>query len=659
MLLVDAYAASLGLALAIIGFAWLVLPHCRRDNIWLRSALMLVVIVLSWRYIAWRFTDTIPALEFELESLIAWAFASLEALAMVSATIAAGIMTRTCERTAEARWFARWWGDAPSPRIDVYIATYNEDADVLRRTIAGALATSYPNMRIFVLDDGRRPWLRELCEMKGVGYITRPDNAHAKAGNINNAFFQRCDAPDAPDFIAVLDADFVPHQRFLERAVALFHDPSVAIVQTPQYFFNPDPIQHNLGVTTAYPDEQRFFFNHIQPARDAWDIAICCGTSSLVRASALIEIGGFPTESVTEDFLITLRFSEHGYRTVYLGEPLSEGLAAEGLPQYITQRTRWCLGLMQIVRGPYNPLSLRHRLNLRHRISILDSLLYWSTTFSFRIASIVVPLLYWYFGILAVDARVEGVLAYFVPAYAASLAVLNWLSRGLIMPFITDVAQLVAAGPITRAVWTGLLTPGPHSFKVTDKGGAPGKTVIQWPLMIPFIALLAITIGGLCLPLFNDYNPAQQAGDGIVVILFWTLYSVVVLGLAIMVCIEPPRPAYTMRRSVEAATLQIGARAFACWANEIGPDTARLRGPSSLSRAESMQLHLDGVGPVKAEIAEALSDGYRVRLLPNDAERDLLVRKLHTEGGAPGCTSGDINSLILALGGRLFLRTTR
>jgi len=659
MLVVDQYAANLGLALGIIGFSWLVLPHCRRDHAWMRAALICVLIVLSWRYIAWRFTNTIPDFAFEVESLVAWGFAIVEALAMVSATIAAGILARTCDRSAEADHFAGWWGEATAPRIDVYIATFNEDRDILSRTIAGPLATTYPNARIFVLDDGRRSWLRDLCNEKGVGYITRPDNAHAKAGNINNAFCQRAQAPDAPDFIAVLDADFVAHQRFLERAVALFHDPSVAIVQTPQYFFNPDPIQHNLGVTSAYPDEQRFFFDHIQPARDAWNIAICCGTSSLVRVSALQEIGGFPTESVTEDYLITLRFSEHGYRTVYLGEPLSEGLAAEGLPQYITQRSRWCMGMMQIVRGPYNPFSLRHRLNLRQRVSILDSLLFWSTTFSFRIASIVVPLLYWYFGILAVDAKVEEVLAYFAPAYAASLAVLNWLSRGLIVPFITDVAQIVVAGPITRTVWAGLFEGGPRAFKVTDKGGNPGQTVIQWHLMMPFAGLLVITIAGLSLPLFNDYSPAQKAGDGIVVILFWTLYNVVVLGLAMMVCIEPPRPARSMRRHVEAATLQAGDQALACWASEIGPGTARLRGLPELPRHQSVQVNLDDVGAVRAEVAETLEDGCRVKLFPSQAEHDLLVRKLHTGGGAPGCTSGNIHDLLLAIGHRLFVKQAK
>lgn len=56
------------------------------------------------------------------------------------------------------------------------------------------------------------------------------------------------------------------------------------------------------------------------------------------RTHALMEIGGFPTESVTEDFLVTLRLDERGWRTVYLNEPLTEGLAPEGLQEYIVQR---------------------------------------------------------------------------------------------------------------------------------------------------------------------------------------------------------------------------------------------------------------------------------------------------------------------------------
>lgn len=655
MLILSEYISSISLTIVIFGAAYLVLPHCRREKTWIRALLVGIVVFLSWRYVAWRFASTVPPLELDLTSVIAWSFAGLEALATASSTLALILLSRTRERHTEANRHEGWWGDAEPPRIDVYIATYNEGAEILQRTIAGAQAIAYPNARIFVLDDGRRVWLQALCQEKGVGYITRPDNSHAKAGNINNAFEVRRDAPDAPDFIAILDADFVPHSQFLDRAVSLFHDPGVALVQTPQHFFNPDPIQHNLGIANACPDEQRFFFNHVQPSRDAWGMAICCGTSSLIRTSALAEIGGVPTESVTEDLLLTLRLGEYGYRTVYLNEALSEGLAPEGLSEYINQRARWCLGMMQIVRGPYNPLGWDHKLILRQRISVLDSFLFWSTTFPFRLAGIVVPLLYWYFGVLAVNAEVTEVLSYFLPAFAASLIALNWLSRGLIVPFVTDVAQLVASYPITRAVMSGLLMDGPRSFKVTDKGGSRDKKIVQWHLARPFIILLGLSILGLCLPLISDFTFRTPANDGVVVILFWTLYNLFVLMLAIFACVELPRSAGSMRRQMEPATLFMGVATIPTWVTDLGPDHARIRGPSDLQEHSSIQLKLDGIGTIQAEVSGSFADSYALRLLPTGAQIDLISQKLHTAPGAPGTEEGNMPGIYAGLLRRLLL----
>ena len=86
----------------------------------------------------------------------------------------------------------------------------------------------------------------------------------------------------------------------------LFRDPAVGVVQTPQHFINPDPIQINLNATKFWPDEQRYFFDIVMPAKDAWSAAFCCGTSSIIRMRPLLEMGGFPTDSVTEDYLLSL-----------------------------------------------------------------------------------------------------------------------------------------------------------------------------------------------------------------------------------------------------------------------------------------------------------------------------------------------------------------
>jgi cellulose synthase (UDP-forming) len=648
------YVSSLAPTFFILGLALLTLPFVSRDSPTTRALLFSGSILLGWRYMCWRVTDTVQPFGFSAQCAISWGFAGLEALSMASSTISSLFMTRTLDRTAEADANHAWQGDAQK-LVDVYICTYNEEQAVLERTIAAAKRLSYPHVKVYLLDDGGRDWLAKQCGSDGVGYITRPTHDHAKAGNLNHAFAQRLGEPDPPDFVLVLDADFAPHHNFVDRALSLFHDPRVAIVQTPQYFFNPDPIQHNLGLTSAYPDEQRYFFNHVEPARDAWGIAACCGTSAMIRARALAEIGGLPTESVTEDFLLTLRFAEHGWTTVYLNEPLSEGLAPEGLDEYITQRTRWALGTMQIARSIYNPFSLRHRLGFRQRVSVLDSTLYWITTFPFRLAAAVFPLFFWYCGVIAVNASVAGVIQYFIPYYAASLIAHNWASHGLTMPIVTDVSQMIGAAPISRAALSGLLTGGVRKFSVTAKGGDRSKVFVHWRLMAPFAALLGLTLGGLSLSLITDYTYAQSAGDGRVVILFWTLYNVAVLSLTMALCVERPRPPHSMREGAENADIEARGHLFPAWVLEASAERARVRGPSGLSRGDKAVLCLEGVGRVKAEVAELRNDGYVLKLLPNTDQRAALFGKLHCVAGAPGTVRGSLSGVLMGLMRSVFL----
>jgi cellulose synthase (UDP-forming) len=148
-----------------------------------------------------------------------------------------------------------------------------------------------------VLDDGRRDWLRDYAAAKGLGYLRRDDNSHAKAGNINAAL-KRTDG----DFVLVLDADFVPQQWFLYRTMGFFADAKIGIVQTPHHFFNHDPMQSALELRRSLPDEQRMFFDVIMPGRDGWDCAFCCGSNGVIRRAALDKAGGgLPTSSITED----------------------------------------------------------------------------------------------------------------------------------------------------------------------------------------------------------------------------------------------------------------------------------------------------------------------------------------------------------------------
>ena len=98
------------------------------------------------------------------------------------------------------------------PEVDVFIATYNEPADLLRRTVNGCVHMRYPDpskVHIWICDDNRRPAMRALAEEMGVGYFDRPDNKGAKAGNLNHAM-----ALTTAPYIVTFDADMIPKSDF-------------------------------------------------------------------------------------------------------------------------------------------------------------------------------------------------------------------------------------------------------------------------------------------------------------------------------------------------------------------------------------------------------------------------------------------------------------
>jgi len=630
--------------LPILGAA-LVLPGLvNRTRPWQRSALFAVAMVLALRYIWWRGTETIAPLGLTLDWAASWSLFGLELLTMIGSFSAFVIMMRYRDRSEEASINYGWWPSHREPHVALLIATYNEELEVLERTIIGAKALRHPRKEIIVLDDGRRDWLQQFCAAQGVGYMRRPDNRDAKAGNINHALRQLADRAEPPDFVAVLDADFVPHRGFISRSLALFHDPTVGLVQTPQHFFNADPIQHNLNISRAYPDEQRFFFDHMQPSRDGWGIAFCCGTSSLIRFRALMAIGGFPTESVTEDFMLTLTLQNKGWRTVYLNEALTEGLAPEGLKEYVTQRARWCLGLMQIARSSLGPFQ-RNDLRLRDRWSVLDSVFYWLTTFPFRLAAVVYPLLYWFLNVTVVDARLTDVVSYFGAYYLWTLLVLNLLSRGTVVPILNDVSQLIGAWPIARAAFTGLLRPHGHPFSVTAKGGDRSRLVVQWHMMGVFLALIVLTLLGLTIGIVFDDFAYYDAGDGKWVILFWTIYNLFVLTICAVACVELPRQERHVADLPERVTFDTADESRRVWLVSLTMDSARLRGQSYEIGTEGA-VALEEVGPVRAIVYSATEDGARLRLLPDEAQRTALMLRLHATDNTPGIVSVRFSSMI-------------
>jgi cellulose synthase (UDP-forming) len=321
-----------GMLFAIFGLRqarWV--PKLPDENRRLRPWLFGILGLLLARYVVWRLTQTVPPFAFSVAGIWPYLFLLFELASVVMTVITYLTLSRHTDRTPEVEAALPALRERAPYKIALLIPTYNEPLVVLERTILGALVQDYPGVQVWVLDDSKRDWLRDYCAEAGVGYGTRTGNAGAKAGNMNAGLATIRATGFEPDFLGVLDADFVPTASFIRRCLALhLVHPEAGIVQTPQHFFNPDPIQMNLALSGMAPDEQRFFFDELLPGRDGWGTAFCCGTSSVIRAAAVDAIDGFPMDSVTEDMLMSMRMREAGYETLYLNEPLTTGLARKG-----------------------------------------------------------------------------------------------------------------------------------------------------------------------------------------------------------------------------------------------------------------------------------------------------------------------------------------
>jgi len=420
----------------------------------------------------------------------------------------------------------------------------------------------------------------------------------------------------------------VPFSNFVSRAVCLFKDQAAGIVQTPQHFFNPDPIQSNLAISEVFPDEQRFFFDIIMPAKDAWELAFCCGTSSIIRFSALREIGGFPTDSVTEDFLLTVRFRERGYKTLYLNEKLSVGLAPEGINEYATQRSRWCLGLVQICRGRSGPFRIGNGLPLSFRISLIETFLYWGPSFLFRMFCMLAPTLFFLFDIRMVQANLSDAIVHFAPMVITQVAVTTWLGGGRMLPLIADVYQMLVAPEIIAVVVSTLIRPSGRKFKVTAKGIHYAGLNVHWRLLCRFLALASITVLGLAKVFAFDNSDLIE--DGGALNLFWAWYNLLVLTICCLVCVEQPRRRTDERFSTrEKVRIKIGDETRVYDVKDISASGMRLAGEISDPVGSSATLIMGRIES-PAIIARKGANEFAVSLIGDEA-REEMTRRVYSE----------------------------
>lgn len=641
--------AALGPLLLSVGLITTLILFEQTSPRLVRALCASLCIALALRYLWWRFEFSMPTHQNLYQAIWAWAFFGFEATSIVSSVMVLFFMSR-CKRRQPPGRIPESLANAP---VDVFIATYNEPLQVLERVVVGAQAIDHKDLRVWILDDGARDWVRDLAAELGVQYVRRVKGAHAKAGNINNGLKHALNLGRRPEFILLLDSDFVPYRNILKRTLGLFIEADVGIVQTPQHFFNSDPIQSNLLLARHWPDEQRFFFNSLLECKDAWGAAFCCGTSAVFRVDALVAAGGMAIETVTEDMLTTFKLNEYGYRTIYLNEQLSMGLAPEGLAAYISQRARWCLGAMQQIYTRWS-FAGAAKIGLMSRISALDGVLYWISNAPFKLMMIAGPLVYWWTQTPVISSTVGDLFCYLAPSAICSIIFMSFFARKRILPVMTDVTQLISSFAIFSTVLVALVRPWGHPFKVTAKGVATDKVTVQWRLLTPFALMALATIIGVAANI-SPYA-ATYGTDGYEVNVFWSLFNVAVLMIACAVCVELPRRRAEERfASGERATIRLSTGMQApCDVRDISLSGANISLPMGALRADDTGVlaFADGV-EAPFRLVRPLPSGLAVRFSDDSATRRKLIAKLFTGGYDNEVPQIKVTRVMAAIGKRL------
>lgn len=520
-----------------------------RLSLLLRLLIIGIGMFLSWRYLYWRATSTLPMSFGVLSAVFGLALFLAELYGFITTMF--GYFTNISPIEREP--VALPANDALWPHVDIYVPTYNEDTSILYPTIVAATQIDYPRekLHVYILDDGgttqkcndsnpekaafareRKAELQALAEKFGAGYLTREKNLHAKAGNVNSAL-----GYTSGELILILDCDHVPTQDFLKNTVGFFlRDPKLFLVQTPHNFINADPLERNLGTFSASPAENELFYDVIQPGLDFWGASFFCGSAAMLRRSVLDEVGGIAGQTITEDAETTLDAMSLGYTTMYFNRPMVSGLQPETYSGFILQRSRWGQGMLQIfmLKNPW----LVPGISFVQRMLYTNFAIYWGFAVS-RLVMLLSPVVFLFFSANLCDTTSEELLVYAMPQMLAALITTQYFYGRVRWPFMSQLYETAQAIYVSFAIVEVIRKPRAPTFKVTPKGEDLNDTFIS-ELSWPFYFFLVLNLASIAFGVWRYIDEPAHRGM-ILFVEFWAVLDAFFLLGVLGVLFEQPQ----------------------------------------------------------------------------------------------------------------------
>jgi cellulose synthase/poly-beta-1,6-N-acetylglucosamine synthase-like glycosyltransferase len=295
-----------------------------------------------------------------------------------------------------------------APPVTLIAPAFNEEATCVE-AVRSLLTLRYADYEILVVNDGSRDAtlerLREAFELepapraptaeirhqtvRGVWHSRRhpnlwvadKENGGGKADALN-AGLAYCRTP----LFCALDADTLLERDALSRIVRVFLENASTIAAGGSIrIVNDSVVERGSLVRIRLPRkilprlQVLEYLRSFLAGRMGWNTIggtlIISGAFGLFRRTAVVEAGGFATDTVGEDMELTVRlhrlFRERGipYAITFLPDPVAWTECPESLRDLGRQRDRWHRGLTEVM--------LRHRrMLLRPRYGVIGLLAY-------------------------------------------------------------------------------------------------------------------------------------------------------------------------------------------------------------------------------------------------------------------------------------------
>ncbi|GAB6142217.1 glycosyltransferase NdvB [Methylosoma difficile] len=394
------------------------------------------------------------------------------------------------------------------PKVSLHLPIHNEPPLMVRKTLEALAKVDYPNLEVLVMDNNTKDpavWepVRDDCERLGsmFRFFHLENWPGFKAGAINHALEQT--APDA-EIIAIIDSDYILDPNWLNAMVPYFDNENVGFVQSPQDYRD----RHQSTFKSFCYWEYAGFFNIGMVQRNEYNAIIQHGTMTMIRKSALLEVGNWAEWCICEDSELGLRLYEAGYDSVYVKDSFGRGLMPDTFSGYMTQRFRWVYGAMQIIKGHWRSFlpGKKSPLTTAQRYYFLAGWLPWfsdALALVFTFTSLILTAIILYDPIhseLPINAFLLPTIGLF------SFKVLRglWLYQARVPCSVGQSLGAALTGlslthTVARGTWQGLFTSGKPFMRTPkyEKQGPlfAGLMVIRHELLL--LILLGSAIGAM------------------------------------------------------------------------------------------------------------------------------------------------------------------